>query len=99
MKIETVIASAVPPALFELHRQGCKKPHYDQLAEALLGTKPGDWVRIALADMPQSKKGGNARLHTNAIEAMRNRKIGRVRTQILGAHFWATVIRETPKAK
>jgi hypothetical protein len=84
----------------ESPNQGTRKPHHDQLAEVLLGTRPGDWARIALADLPTPKSGGNKRLQGNVIEAMRNRKVGKIQTRVqiqtrvLGADLWVNVLRE-----
>lgn len=94
LRIEVIPASAIPEALLESPNQGTRKPHYDQLAEALLNTRPGDWVRIALTDLPTPKSGGNKRLQGNVIEAMRNRKVGKIQTRVLGAHIWVNVVRE-----
>jgi len=94
MEIKTFTASQVPEALLENTIRGLRKPQYDQLAEALLNCKPGEWVRVLILDMPKSKSGGNKRLQGNVIEALKTRKIGKVKTRILGAHLWITVVRE-----
>jgi hypothetical protein len=94
MKITIVPASALPEALLESPNQGIRKPHYDQIAEALFSTRPGDWVRIALTDLPTPKSGGHKRLQGNVIEVMRNRKVGKIQTRVLGADLWVNVVRE-----
>jgi len=94
LKIETIIASEVPPFLLENPNQGCRKPHYDEIAEALLSTRPGDWIRIALTDLPAPKTGDNKRMQGTLMTAMRVRKVGRIKTRIGGAHLFITVVRD-----
>jgi hypothetical protein len=93
MHIETVPANEAPAFLFELRNFGKKAPHYDAIAEALLGTRPGEWVRVMLTDLPTYESPD--KLRTNVKCAMKVRRVGAVKTRVHEGYIWMTVVRET----
>lgn len=87
IRVEIVPASADPAALIERTNYRCGE--WDIVAERLLDSKRGDWLRLLLTEAPgRSLK--NKQGNLISISAMRIRKL-KAATRVLGARLWFRV--------